>query len=97
MRLRKGWGAPVPCYSAAASSAAGSAAAGFRGCGLLSLGFLFRFSQNLHRDVRSDFAVQADGNLEFAEALDGVAQLNLAAVDLVALRSQFRGDVRRGD
>jgi len=41
--------------------------------------------------------VQPDGHLEVAQALDRVAQLNLAAIDLEALRRQRCGNIGRCD
>ena len=52
--------------------------------------FLGDFGEDLDSDAGGDFAVQADGNLEVAQTLDGVAELDLAAIDLEALRGQIR-------
>ena len=75
----------------AASSAAGSAAARLRGCSSL---FVSHFRQNLHRHVRGDFAVQLDGHLEVAKRLQRLAQLDLAAIDLKALRLRAQRQYR---
>ena len=66
------------------------------GCGFLLGGFrgffLGGFSQNLHLDVRAHFAVQLDGHIEFPHGLERIAQLDLAAVNLKAVRSQLGSD-----
>ena len=45
------------------------------------------FSLDLHLDACGDFTVQPDSDLEIAEAFDRVAQLDLAAIDLMALEA----------
>src|SRR5208282_3833017 len=58
---------------------------------------LFHLSQNFYGDAGGDIAVQPDGDLEFAQALERLAELNLAAVDLEALRRQVRSNIGRSD
>ena len=68
-------------------------------CRLRGCRFLFRghFSLDLYGHARGHFPVQPDGHLEVAQALDRVAQLNLAAIDLEALRRQRCGNIGRCD
>src|SRR5690606_32148084 len=47
--------------------------------------------------VAVDLGVEANANLETAQVLDGLADFNLAAVDLMALGGQGGGNVTRGD
>jgi len=55
------------------------------------------FGNHAHRNLGGDFAVEADGNLVFAELLDGLVEMDLAAVDVVALLFEGFGDVLGGD
>ena len=55
------------------------------GLGDWGFGFFAGFGLDLHLDVRGDFAVQLDGHGEFADALERLSQLNLAAINLKAL------------
>ena len=50
-----------------------------------------------HLDVRGNFAVQLDGNRGLADSLDGLDQLNLAAVDFEAFALKLMSNVCRGD
>jgi len=56
---------------------------------------LYSFSHNLHLDLRSDFAMQLDGYVEVAHALERLRQLDLAAIDLEAVRREPGGNVGR--
>jgi len=69
---------------------------GLGGSGLGSF-CLYSFSHNLHLDLRSDFAMQLDGYVEVAHALERLRQLDLAAIDLEAVRREPGGNVGRGD
>src|SRR5271163_3440528 len=48
-------------------------------------------------DVRGDFAVQANRHEEVAERLEGLVEVDLAAVDVEALLFELLSDVGRGD
>ena len=52
---------------------------------------------HLNLDMRGHFAMQLDGHLEIAEALERLVQLDLAAIHFEALGCELGGDVRRGD
>src|SRR5712692_793250 len=54
---------------------------------------------SLHHDLDrgGDVVVELCGHLVFPDQLDGLAELDLAFVHLVALRGERLGDVRRGD
>ena len=68
---------------------------GFRRC-FRSLAFN-SLGHNLYLHMRGDFAVQFDAYVEFANALEWLWQLDLATIDLEAVRSQLGSDVGRGD
>ena len=51
------------------------------------------FGQNLDLDLCSNFAVEPDGYGEFAQALEGLGEVDLAAIDLEALGCEIGSDI----
>jgi hypothetical protein len=47
--------------------------------------------------MRGDIAMKLYGHVEFAETLEGIVEVNLAAIDIEALGFEGRGDVGRSD
>ena len=54
-------------------------------------------SDDPHFQVDCDVAVQLHGNFVFAQPLDRVGEIELAAIELEALRGERVGDVLAGD
>ena len=84
-------------YSAAASSAAGSAGADSAAADSSALASSSASARTFTFTCAVTSRCSWMANLELAQALERLAQLNLAAVDLEALRCQLGGDVSRGD
>src|SRR5580698_486676 len=66
-------------------------------CGFYFSDRFNRISNNLHLDVRRDFAVELDGHRVVANALQRLRELYFATVDVKALGFESSGDVGRGD